>query len=116
MIIRIAAAKGIAAISHFLYANDILLFCRGSLNNIKKVVKILYLYGNMANQHVNWEKSHIFFGSSILASRRMQLVQEVDIRYSVIPFKYLGLPLFKDKPKVSHLKPMADKMLSHFDS
>lgn len=31
-------------------------------------------------------------------------------------FNYLAVPMFKGKPKVNHLKPIADKIVPHFDA
>lgn len=38
------------------------------------------------------------------------------MQHRFLPFNYLGVLLFKWKPKASHLKPLADKILAHFDA
>lgn len=49
---------GMLVPSHFLYADDIFLFCRGTKSNIKAVVEIFKVYGEISDQLVNWEKSY----------------------------------------------------------
>lgn len=38
------------------------------------------------------------------------------MRFGNLPFNYLGVILFKGKPKVCHLKAIVDKILSHFNA
>lgn len=41
-------------LSHFLYADDVLLFCRATTSNMKAINALLSLYGDLLGQVVNW--------------------------------------------------------------
>lgn len=71
--------RSMLAPTHFLHAYAILLFCRGTKVNIKKVVDCFKIY-RMSNQLVSWEKSYIYFGNGIVAGMRYRLVQDVGVQ------------------------------------
>lgn len=54
------ATKKVMAPSHFLYIDDILIFCRGLKKNIHQVVNLFRWYGDISGQRVNWNKSQVF--------------------------------------------------------
>lgn len=58
---------------------------------------------------VNPNKSTIFAGS-ISVSRLNQLINIIGFKHGTLPFTYLGVPIFKGKPKVRHLQPIVDKI------
>lgn len=59
--------------THLLYDDDILIFCSGTVDNLKTIVDLLTIYGNLSGQRVNWEKSHMFFGSCTFTAQRMSM-------------------------------------------
>ena len=71
-------------------------------------------YGDISGQLVNWGKSSIFFRSSISPSRIGSLHSLVGMQIGQLPFSYLGVPLFRGKPRKAVLRPIADKILSKF--
>lgn len=49
---------------------------------------------------MSWNKYLFFyFGSLVPMFIGLKLVQEVGMRHGVLPFSYLGVPIFKGKPK-----------------
>ena len=76
--------------SHFLYADDVLLFSKATVSNMKVVNDSFTLYGNLLGQLVNWSKSEAYFGSSISVARISKLHQVVEIKHGSLPFMYLG--------------------------
>ncbi|GAU40165.1 hypothetical protein TSUD_292700 [Trifolium subterraneum] len=67
--------------SHVLYADDIMLFCKGSTSNIQVLASLFMRYGQASGQFVNPQKSSIFAGS-----------------------------ISQSKPKKCHLQPLADRV------
>ena len=41
-----------------------------------------------------------------------QIVNHIGFKIGTLPFTYLGVPIFKGKPKYSHFQPIADKVKS----
>jgi ribonuclease HI len=100
--------------THLLYADDVLIFCKGTQKNLKHIMGAFKDYGDISGQLVNWGKSSIYFGSSVSPSRIGSLQSLVGMQIGQLPFSYLGVPLFRGKPRKAVLQPIADKILSKF--
>lgn len=99
----ISSPKGSVSPTPLLYADDILLFCKGIANNIKNVATALNFYGNLSGQHFSWDKSFIYFGAVIPHHRQNTLLELAGISRGSLPFTYFGVPLFNDFLKALHL-------------
>jgi hypothetical protein len=62
-----------------------------------------------SRQVVNSSKSTIFSGT-ITPGRFALIVQVLNFKLGSIPFQYLGVPIFKGRPKTIPLQPIADKI------
>ncbi|KAK2642188.1 hypothetical protein Ddye_023951 [Dipteronia dyeriana] len=113
-LLPISSPRGFSALTHLLYADDVLVFCRGTVKNLKSVMLAFRVYGSISGQLVDWIKSSIFFGSSISPARISCLQSLVGIQIGRLPFSYVGVPLFQGKPKKAILMPIAYKILSKF--
>lgn len=114
-LVPLQCARRVSPSSHFLYADDILLFGRATKRNLKVIVDTFREYGEISGQQVSWEKSFIYFGSNISAGRRQSLASFCNVRMGTLPFSYLGVHLFKGKPRRIHLQGIADSILPKFD-
>ncbi|KAK0599478.1 hypothetical protein LWI29_005680 [Acer saccharum] len=110
----ISSLRGFSAPTHLLYADDVLILCRGTTNNLRNVMKAFCVYGNISGQLVNWSKSSIFFRSSVSPTQISSLQSLVRMQIGHFLFSYLGVPLFRGKPRKSILMPIADKIVSKF--
>lgn len=97
--------------SHVLYAYDILIFCKANLSNIDSLTFVFTNYFHVSGQLVNPCKSSIFFGS-ICNAKVQTILNRTGFSRGSMPFNYLGVPLFKGKPKVSYFRPIADRILA----
>jgi hypothetical protein len=84
-------------------------FCKGKLSGLKALKSLFDSYAAESGQKINNSKSTIFSGS-ITQGRLNIIVQLLNFRIDSIPFNYLGVPIFKGKPKSCHLQPIADKI------
>lgn len=67
--------RGFRVPSHVLYADDILIFCKGIRSNIKSLQKLFDRYSEISGQFVSCEKSKIYSGSiSQNKSYRLQIL------------------------------------------
>ena len=105
----ISSPKGIKAPTHSLYADDVILFCRGDKTNLKLVQKILDDYAKASGQFINKSKSKIYFGKEAV-HRKPEITTTMGMAAGSTPFNYLGVPIFKGKPKLLHLLPVAEKV------
>ena len=91
--------------SHLLYADDILLFCKGSRRNAETLEYAFDIYRKISRQSVNLENSMFYFGKGV-SSRLEELIRSTwQLRRGFLPFNYLGVPLFEGKPKKEFLLP-----------
>jgi ribonuclease HI len=95
--------------SHSFYADDLMIFCKGNMTGLKALKDLFTRYALESGQVINNAKSTIFSGS--ITPRRLQRIAELlNFKLGALPFNYLGVPIFKGKPKASHLQPIADKI------
>jgi hypothetical protein len=96
--------------SHSFYANDLMIFCKGTLSGLKALKELFIAYALESRQVINTSKSTIYSGS-ISHGRLNLIVQLLNFNIGSLPFNYLGVPIFKGKPKASYLQPIADKII-----
>jgi ribonuclease HI len=101
--------------SHILYADDIMLFCKASRSNIQSLSNLFMKYAESSGQFVNPRKSFIYAGA-IPSQRLHHIANRLGFNIGVLPFVYLGAPIFKGKPKKCHLQPIADKIKAKLSS
>ncbi|GAU50883.1 hypothetical protein TSUD_411120 [Trifolium subterraneum] len=95
--------------SHILYADDIMLFCKGTSTNINVLSSFFDRYAQISGQHINPQKSTIFAGS-ISHVRITSIANSLGFCIGSLPFNYLGVPIFKAKPKALYFQPIVDKV------
>jgi hypothetical protein len=100
-------------ISHLLFADDMLVFCRGhkkSLENLDLLFRKLELNTGLS---INKEKSKIFFSKG--CKNKRALAEILQCRLGYLPVKYLGLPLSIKYPKSKDFGWLIDKVRSKTD-
>jgi hypothetical protein len=95
--------------SHSFYADDLFIFCKGNLSGLRNLKSLFDQYAAESGQVISTAKSTIFSGS-ITPGRLALIVQLLNFNLGSLPFIYLGVPIFKGKPKVIHLQLIADKI------
>lgn len=106
-----AGPRGFRSPSHILYADDILIFCRASTQNLSNLMSLFKEYGEASGQMVNLHKSK-FYAGNISANRMSSIANALGFTTGRFPFTYLGLPMFKGNPRKSHLQSIADRIKS----
>jgi hypothetical protein len=86
--------------SHCLYADDIMVFCKGKFSSLQALQNLFNKYANCSGQVINASKSTIFAGG-ISQVRLNHIVNLIGFNVGSLPFNYLGVPIFKGKPKAS---------------
>ncbi|KAK2430924.1 hypothetical protein QL285_029213 [Trifolium repens] len=95
--------------SHSFYADDLMIYCKGNLAGLKALKDLFTRYASESGQFINHAKSTIYSGS--ITPRRLDIIVALlNFKIGALPFHYLGVPIFKGKPKLCHLQPIADKI------
>jgi len=92
--------------SHTLYVDDIMVFCKAKSSSIQALKDLFQRYAAVSGQLVNPAKSTLYAGS-ISHTRVNQISAQIGFKIGSLPFNYLGVPIFKGKPKAIHLSPIA---------
>lgn len=85
-------AQGSPAVSHLLFADDSLFFCKAEIQECAELLKIINSYGLASGQQLNREKSGILFGNRVVAEKKMDLKRAIGISKEGGMGMYLGLP------------------------
>ncbi|XP_022573038.2 uncharacterized protein LOC111214447 [Brassica napus] len=88
----IKIARGSPSISHLLFADDSLFFCKAEQSQCEELVRIIDVYGTASGQQLNKEKSSVLFGSKVIASTKSDLRRSLGITKEGGMGMYLGMP------------------------
>ena len=78
--------------THLLFVDDSLLFCKSSRNECQKVLEILVSYESMLGQQINRGKKSIIFSRSTMDAIRIEIKEALGVPEILYYDKYLDLP------------------------
>eukprot|EP00253_Pinus_taeda_P015908 PITA_15908 len=98
-------------INHAQFADDTLLLGGASLLSARHFKRELDIYRSISGSKINYRKCSIY-GWNCSAKELADIARllEMDGNRTWESFKYLGIPIFKAKPKVAHWLPLLDKI------
>lgn len=107
----IAAPESISPPSHVLFADDVMVFLQGDCRHLRALMRFMDEYALNSGQEVNKAKSHLFLGKYAMPWQH-DIQRELGIQVGTLPFTYLGVPIFRGRPKSEYFLPIADKVKS----
>jgi len=112
LITGISIAINAPPISHLLYVDDIILFCRAKPEEAKAIMNILKEYQKASGQKVNMEKSQMIFSPNISMEFEKEFQHHLPIKTSARIHKYLGMPTHFGRSKEQDLNFILDRVWS----
>ncbi|PKU72054.1 tRNA pseudouridine38/39 synthase [Dendrobium catenatum] len=100
------------AISHLLYADDVLIFGEATLENCSLLVSIIKEFACMTGLHVNHEKCAIMFPKHVHNQR--DICNALSIYNISTNISYLGIPLSFYRLKIEDYMPLIDSIHKKF--
>ncbi|XP_019459974.1 PREDICTED: uncharacterized protein LOC109359738 [Lupinus angustifolius] len=97
--------RNLKTCSHAFYADDILVFCKGMKRELLALKYLLSDYGEASGQLTNPAKCRFYFGK-ISARKVNSLSDSLGFSAGCTPLNYLGVPIFKRKPRKIHIQSM----------
>ena len=89
------------SLTHLLFADDSLLFCRSNVEECQKVMEVLQVYEMGSGQQLNKAKTTIFFSKSTDEASRFLIKECLGVEEIRSYEKYLGLPSLVGRNKKS---------------
>ncbi|CAM8982614.1 unnamed protein product [Rhodiola kirilowii] len=98
-------------VSHLMFADDCLIFCKASKEAMMHIKNILADYEAIAGQKVNFNKSEMVCSKNISEDLVSELAEVIQVRRVQAHSKYLGLPLIFGQQKKIMFKAIEEKIL-----
>lgn len=105
----IKACRNVLIPSHTLYVDDIMLFIKGCTSSLDAIVELIVKYIECSGQVCNPSKSILYVGS-MSTVRHGLLATRIGFKMGLLPFLYLGVPIFKGKLKASYFHSVVIKI------
>lgn len=86
-------------LTHFLFADDSLLFCRATKQDCQKVLEILSSYERVSGQKLNRDKTSLFFNKSTTIDTQSHILAEFGVAEVKHYEDYLGFPALVGRNK-----------------
>ncbi|KAF1898180.1 hypothetical protein Lal_00032945 [Lupinus albus] len=100
----IAGPSSLKIPTHVLYADDILIFCKGLKSNLLSLNSLIHDYAQASTKCK-------FYTCSGAVRRISTMSATLGFNVDNLPFNYLGVHLFKGEPRRLHLQPITDKII-----
>lgn len=102
--------KSSTCFTHLLFANDSLLFYKATEQECQKILDILEVYRCCLGQHINENKTTIFFSKSNPKTIRDHIKEAFGVLKIKQYEKYLGLPSVVGRRKKAHFNYIKEKV------
>ena len=103
-------ARGAPSITHMLFADDSMFYCKVEVAELNQVIRIIEEYSLASGQRVNYQKSSVYFGKRVPAALKEEVMDKLGIRQEGGDGFYLGLPESFYGSKVDTLSYLKDRL------
>ncbi|KAL0926716.1 hypothetical protein M5K25_002960 [Dendrobium thyrsiflorum] len=87
------------AVSHLLFADDVIIFANGAKNKVKMIMDVLKKFENTSGLNFNVKKSDFVTSTNMSQARINEIKNTTGFNHGLLPLKYLGIPLFKGRKR-----------------
>lgn len=102
-------------VTHQQFVDDIMIYCKVSLNEVRRIKRILEVFMKGSGMEVNNEKSRTFF-FNIVEPIKNHLTRTLGYRKGELPTKYLGTMLDSSSLKIGNWKSILEKIMKRLEN
>lgn len=106
----VQASIGGPAITHVIYADDIVLFSKVTCSDAANLIKSINKYCSWSKQCVNMSKFRVFFSKHTNANSRRSIKHQLQMKSLKKEAVYLGAPLFLSRSHTRYFNFLLDKL------
>lgn len=96
-------------LSHFCFADDLLIFCKGVPKVVNLIKDYLEIFSAQAGLHPNPDKSSVFL-CNVPLEVKVEILIIPGYNECLFPFRYLGIPLISSRLKKEDCKGLIDQI------
>ncbi|XP_060961005.1 uncharacterized protein LOC133031505 [Cannabis sativa] len=108
--------RGRPAITHLMFADDIIFFGKASVKEVKSFLNCFDDYCAWSGQAVNYQKSTIHFTQGVSNKKADEIMNVLGMKRMHKDFAYLGLPLFKSMKRAKDLNFLVERVMQRVKS
>eukprot|EP00253_Pinus_taeda_P021717 PITA_21717 len=102
-------------VTHQQFVDDIMIYCKETLKEVKRIKKILEIFMEGSGMEVNNEKSRTFFFNTVEPIKN-HLTRVLGYRKGDLPTKYLGTMLDSSTLKIGNWKNILEKIMKKLEN
>lgn len=102
-------------LSHLIFADDLLIFCRGDIHSVSAIKCSLDLFAPGSGLHANSTKTGLYLGG-IHPDVAQDIINYTGFVRETFPFRYLGIPLNASRLTLDICAPLLDLISSKIHS
>lgn len=102
-------------LTHLIFADDILLFCKADSCSPQLMKDILTEFSETSGLKMNPAKSHMFFGGTS-TQMKQSILQQLTFVEEKLPVRYDGLPLISTRLSYADCKPVRHSLHASINS
>eukprot|EP00253_Pinus_taeda_P021248 PITA_21248 len=102
-------------VTHQQFVDDIMIYCKATLKEVKRIKKILEIFMESSGMEVNNDKSRTFFFNTAEPVKN-HLTRVMGYRIGDLPTKYLGTMLDTSTLKIGNWKNIIEKIMKRLDN
>ncbi|KAL0308894.1 UNVERIFIED_CONTAM: putative mitochondrial protein [Sesamum radiatum] len=106
----VSICRAAPSISHLLFTDDTLIFCRASTKSTRAVLDVLEVYRWVSGQEINFSKSSVAFSRNMGEDVSSYVVKALTVRRENKMELYLGLPSKVSRSKKALLSTIRDRV------
>ncbi|XP_074266652.1 uncharacterized protein LOC141589931 [Silene latifolia] len=102
-------------LSHLMFADDLLLFCKGDVKSIMVILRSFSTFSHASGLQMNPTKTNSFF-NGVSSDVKHEILQISGVQEGLLPFRYLGVPITCGRMSKMDCSILVEKLITRIRS